>query len=139
MTEGIEVAVVHGIKITYDAEKKHFLARVGGRDIKKASQRDVEKIISKFVKGDQRTKGIILDYGWRSVLVIPVEIVGMRGSKVQYRKGDYLETEDADKTYVHDDAILAKAKILHKEHDDWLKRWEALVEKAKPVDVEAIK
>lgn len=139
MSEGIEVAVVHGIKISYDAEKKLFNARVGGREIRKSSQRDLEKVISKFVRGGERVKAIILDYSWRTVHIVPIEIVGLRGSKVQYKKGDWMESEDADKIYVHDEAVLAQATVLQKEYDAWVKRWEALLEKAKQVDPASLK
>lgn len=139
MSNPINVATVHGINISYDPEKKQFSARVGGREIKKASQREVEKVISKFARGDQRTKAIILNYGWRHADVIPIEVVGLRGSRVQYRDGDYLEGEDADKVYVHSDPLLKEAKALEAEHDAWLKRWEAMIEKAKKIDPESLK
>lgn len=139
MSEAIHVAEIHGIKISYDAEKKQFMARVGGRDIKKASQREVEKVISKFARGEERTKAIILTYGWRDVSVIPIEVVGLRGRKVQYKSGMYMESEDADKTYCHDDQLLQEAKALEAEHDAWQKRWEALLKKAKRVDIESLR
>jgi hypothetical protein len=139
MSEAIEIAVVHGVKISYDSEKKLFQARVGGQEIKKSSQRDVEKVISKFVKGDERVKGVILSYGWRSVRVIPIEIVGLRGRKIQYKSGDYIETESPDRVYLHNEKLLAEAKTLQEEHDAWLKRWQAMEKKAKPVDPEALK
>lgn len=139
MSEGIEVAVVHGIKISYDAEKKLFNARVGGKEIRKSSQRDLEKVISKFVRGTERVKALILDFGWRTVQVIPIEVVGIRGSKVQYKKGDWMESEDAGKVYVQDEAVLAQATALQKEYDAWTKRWEALLKKAKQVDPASLK
>ena len=139
MLEGIEVAKVHGHTITYNADKKQFLARVGGREIKKSSQREVEKVISRFVRGGERTKGIILDYGWRSVHVLPIEIVSLRGRRIQYKKGDWMEGEDADKVYVHSDEVLEEAKKLEAEHDAWLKRWEGLLKRAKQIDPESLK
>ena len=139
MSEGIEVAVVHGIRISYDAEKKLFNARVGGKEIRKSSQRDVEKVISKFVRGSERVKALILDFGWRTVHVVPIEVVGLRGSKVQYKKGDWMESEDADKVYVHDGAVFAQATALQQEYDAWTKRWEALIKKAKKVDPASLK
>lgn len=139
MSEQMEVATVHGVKITYDPEKKQFLARVGGREIKKSSQGAIEKIISKFACGDQRTKAIILEYGWKDVHVVPIEAVGMRGSRVQYKSGMYMEGEDADKVYLHDDELLSQARELQKEHDAWRRRWEALLKKAKKLDPATLK
>lgn len=138
MIEGIEVATVHGHKISYDADKKQFVARVGAREIRKSSQREVEKVISRFVKGEARTKGVILYYGW-GVRVTSIEIVSVRGRRVQYKQGDYLEGEDADKVYVLDEEILAEAQKLQGEYEAWKKRWEALVKKAKPIDIESLK
>jgi FtsZ-binding cell division protein ZapB len=139
MSADISVASVHGIAITYNPEKKQFLARVGGRDIKKSSQHAVEKVISKFVRGGERVKGVILHYGWRTVTVKPIEIVGLRGSKVQYKAGEYLESEDADSVYAHDEKLVTEAKALDKEHDNWLARWESLVKKAKHIDPESLR
>jgi len=135
----IEISEVHGTKIFYDAEKKQFKARLGGREVKKSSQRDLEKIISRFVRGDERVKGIILDYRWREVHVLPIEIVTLRGSRVQYKKDGYMEGEDADNVFVYDEAILAQAKELEKEHDGWLKRWESFMRTAKRVKLEDLK
>lgn len=139
MGEAIEVAKVHGIPISYDAEKKLFMARVGGKDIKKASQREVEKVISKFERGEERTKAIILTYGWQEVHVIPIEVVGVRGRKVQYKRGTYLESEDVEKAYIHDDQLLLEAHDLAREHGAWLGRWHALLKKAKRVDIQSLK
>lgn len=139
MSEDINVANVHGIAISYNPEKKQFLARVGGRDIKKSSQHQVEKVISRFVRGGERIKGVILHYGWRTVTVKSIEIVGLRGSKVQYRDGEYLESEDASSVFAHDEKLVAYAKALEQEHDNWLGRWESLVKKAKNVDPESLR
>lgn len=139
MSEAITVATVHGVAISYDAEKKQFLATVGGKQIKKASQGEVEKVISKFEKKGERTKAIILSYKWREVHVLPIEVVGLRGRKVQYKSGMYMESEDADQTYCHDDQLLQEAKALQVEHRAWLKRWFALLDKAKPVDIASLK
>jgi hypothetical protein len=139
MGDPITVATVHGVTVSYDAERKQFMARVGGKEIKKASQREVEKIVSKFARGGERTKAIILEYGWRSVQVLPIEVVGLRGRKVQYKSGMYMESEDADRTFVHDYKILLEAQALKAEHDAWLKKWEALLDKAKQIDPESLK
>lgn len=139
MSTDIDVATVHGIVITYNPEKKLFLARVGGRDIKKSSQHQVEKVISRFVRGGERVKGVILSYSWRNVIVRPIEIVGLRGSKVQYRAGEYMESEDASSVFAHDENLIAEAKALEKEHDNWLGRWESLVKRAKNVDPESLR
>lgn len=137
--EDVAVTTYRGVEIRYDVEKKQFVARVGQRDVRKPSQRDLEKVILKFQDGSTRKKAIILDKGWNHVIVKQIEVVGMRGSKVQYREHDRLETEDAGRVYVHDDAVLAEARKLEKEHDDWTKRWDKLREKAKQVDTESLK
>lgn len=135
----IDVATVHDIHISYDPEKKQFSARVGGREIKKASQREVEKIISKFVKGGETTKAIILDYGWRHADVTPIEVVGLRGRRIQYKSGDYMEGADADNVYVYSEPLLKEAQALEAEHEAWLKRWEAMIKKAKLIDPGSLK
>lgn len=135
----IDVTTLHGTEIKYDTEKKQFFAHVGGRDIRKSSQRDVEKFIRKMKIGSERVKGIVLNYSWRTVTAQPIEIVGLRGNKVQYKSGEHMESESAADVYIFDQAVLDKALELRKEHDSWMKRWEALLDKAKKIDPASLK
>jgi hypothetical protein len=135
----IVIATVHGTEIRYDPEKKQFFAQVGGRDIRKSSQREIEKLITRMKGGLARTKAIILDYGWRQVTVRPIEAVGLRGSRVQYKSGEYLESESVDDVYAFDETLLLRARELQREHDAWLKRWQALLDKARKIDPAALK
>lgn len=139
MDEVIQVTTLHGVEIKYNTEKKQFFASVGGREIRKSSQREVEKFISKFKNNGERTKAIIIDDGWHQVHVKPIEVVGLRGSKVQYKAGMYMESENADDVYVYDEKVLAQAQELEKEYDAWRKRWDAFLAKAKKIDVNDLK
>lgn len=139
MSEALDVVVVHGVTIQYSSQRKQFFARIGGKDVYKSSQGEVEKVISKFKKGDGVSKGLILDYGWRSVTVTPIDILGVRGQKVQYKEKDRIESERADVVYAHDPQILKEAISLKVDHDAWMKRWEALVNKAKKIDLDSVR
>lgn len=135
----IVVTVLHGVEVKYDTEKKQFFAHVGGREIRKTSQNAVEQFIARFSRGTGRVKGILLDFGWRRVTVEQIEILGLRGSKIQHKRGDYIESENADAIYVYDEKLLAAAQALKKTYDDWLKEWEALLAKAKNIDPDMVR
>jgi FtsZ-binding cell division protein ZapB len=89
--------------------------------------------------GSERVKGIILTYSWRTVTVTPIEIVGLRGRKVQYKIDSNMESEAADNVHVFDTGVLAEARKLQKEHEAWKKRWEALLEKSRKIDPDSLK
>jgi hypothetical protein len=67
MSSIIDVTTLHGTEIKYDVEKKQFFARVGGHDIKKSSQSEVEKLIRKMAPFlDSWINKVYFNPAWRT-------------------------------------------------------------------------
>lgn len=141
MNELVVVDTYRNVPISYDSERKQFVARVGMKDIRKPSQRAVELVILKY-QGGIKTKRVmhIRDGYWRMELM-EVEAIGAKGSKILYRRPgrDEVDSLDSDHTYDFDPVLFGLAQQLLKNQEDWNKRYEKLVERMKKVDVKDFK
>lgn len=139
MSNIIDVTTLHGTKIKYDPDKKRFFADIEGREVRKSSQREIEKFISRLVDKSQRVAAVVLDHSWRTVTVEKIEILGIRGSKVQYKPGHYMDSTSVENVYVFSEKILTEAVKLKKEYDSWNKRWMDLLNRADKIDPASLK
>lgn len=139
--EPMVVSTYRNVPICYDPDKKQFSARVGGRDIKKPNQKAVENVILKYQGGGEPKRVMYIEDGYWSIAIKDLVAVGARGSKVMFRREgrDELDREDAGHVYVFDEKLFAQAKEMAKERDDWKKRWAALIQKMKLVNLEELK
>lgn len=139
MSNIIDVTTLHGTKIKYDPDKKQFFADIGGREIRKSSQGEVEKFISRLAGKSERIPAIILDYSWHQVTVRKVEIVGLRRNKAQFKTGHYMESESVENVYVFSEKVLEEGEKLKKEYSAWSKRWMDFVNRADRIDPETLR
>lgn len=141
MSELLEVNIYRNVSISYDPEKKQFVARVGGRDVKKPSQSAVEKVILKYQGGGEKKRVMYVHDCYWSMEIQDVQAIGARGSKVLYRRPGRNEVDslDGEHTYEFDAELFDQANKLSQERTDWKKRYEKLVEKMKKVDVKDLK
>lgn len=137
----VVVSTYRNVPISYDPEKKQFVARVGGREVRKPTQKAIETVVLKFQGGGEPKQVMHVKESYWGIEVRDLTAVGARGSKVLFRRPgrDELDREDADEIYVFDEKLFAQAKELAKEREDWKKRWGALLEKMKKVNLEDLK
>lgn len=139
--EMVAVITYRGVEISYDPEKKQFMARVGGRDIRKPTQKAVESVILKYQGGSEPKRVMHIQDGYWGVEIKDLTAVGARGSKVLFRRPgrDEVDREDAAHIYIFDEKLFAQAKEMAKEKEDWKKRWRALLDKMQLVNLEDLK
>lgn len=141
MSELLVVNTYRDVPISYDPVKKQFMARVGGRDVKKPSQSAVEKVILKYQGGGEKKHVMFIDDGYWSMEVKDLQAIGARGSKVLYRRPgrDEVDSMESEHTYEFDADLFAQAEKLAKEKNDWKERYRKLVERMKQIDVKDLK
>lgn len=141
MSELLVVNTYRNVPISYDPQKKQFVAMVGGRDVKKPSQSAVEKVILKYQGGGEKKRVMFIDDGYWSMHVEDVQAIGARGSKVLYRRPGREEVDslDGEHTYEFDAELFDQAKKLAKELQGWKEHYRKLIEKMKKVDVKDLK
>lgn len=139
--ELVAVSTYRNVPISYDPEKKQFVARVGGRDIRKPNQKAVENVILKYQGGGEAKRVMHIEDGYWNIEIKDLVAVGARGSKVLFRREgrDELDREDAGNIYVFDEKLFDQAKEMAKERADWKKRWGELIGKMKRVNLEDLK
>jgi hypothetical protein len=135
------VSTYRNVPISYDPEKKQFVARVGGREIRKPSQKAVETVILKYQGGGEPKRVMHVEDRYWGMQIRDLTAVGVRGSKVLFRRPgrDELDSEDSNHVYVFDEKLFKEAQEMAKENESWKKRWAALIEKMKPVNLEDLK
>src|SRR6476646_10580366 len=137
-SDQLVVSTYRNVPISYDPEKKQFVARVGGRDIRKPNQKAVENVILKYQGGGEAKRVMHVEDGYWNMEIKDLVAVGARGSKVLFRREgrDELDRVDADHVYIFDEKLFAQAKAMDKEKQEWKKRWSELIHKMKPVNLE---
>lgn len=137
----VTVSTYRNVPISYDPEKKQFVARVGGRDVRKPTQHAVEKMILKYQGGGETMKVMYIHDGYWNSEAKEVEAIGVRGSKILYRRPgrDEVDSLDGDDTYVFDQKLFDQAKELFKEREEWKRRLKVVLDKMKRVDPEELR
>jgi hypothetical protein len=135
------VSTYRNVPISYDPEKKQFVAPVGGREVRKPTQKAVESVILKYQGGGEPKRVMSIEDGYFNIQIQDLVAVGARGSKVLFRRPgrDELDREDGGHVYVFDENLFAQAKEMAKEREDWKKRWSALIGKMKRVNLEELR